>query len=145
MKPVLLLPLLCFLVACANTQNGVSSDATASTTKKNTPTKSAAKLAGVYFASLPCPDCGSVRVNLMLDANNRYDKSEEITSTQAIYFESGQWRQKNGQILLLPDQMDSNEVSTIRLFRHDGNGLMLLDENGKDYTANSSRYRFEKK
>ncbi len=48
-------------------------------------------LSGLYFARLPCPECGSVRVNLILEANGSYDKTEEFKDNDDVYFESGTW------------------------------------------------------
>lgn len=149
LKNYWLLSLLFGLLACASTQDTPESQT--KITDKKTAAKPVAKpiktadLIGLYLANLPCPNCGSVRVNLVLEADNRYDKSEEVTHGQDIYFETGQWVQKNGHIHLLPDDISADTVSTIRHFRYDGKTLILLDENGKDYTGNSARYRFQKK
>lgn len=145
MKNTLFLVLLLGLVACASTQNGLQKNAATTTQTSKSNTIDVSTLPGLYIANLPCPDCGSVRVNLLLEADKRYDKSEETTNDQNIYFETGQWLQKNGKIHLIPDSTESKNMSSIRLFRHDGKALILLNENGKDYTTNATRYRFDKK
>lgn len=140
MKHYLLLPLFAGLLACTSTQN-----AGTATANKTVTTASIAELAGLYYARLPCPDCGGVRVNLLLEADSRYDKSEEITDSQDIYFETGQWQYKDGNVLLTPDANDKETVSTIRWFRYDGTALILLNEDGKNYSGKPARYRFVKK
>ncbi len=138
--------LLLLLLGCANTQND-----TQAIDKPSDEIIDINQLPGLYLANLPCPNCGSVRVNLLLEADNRYDKTEEITSDQTIYFESGRWQVNGAQLKLLPDaavaddNAESDAVSTIRWFRYDGQALILLDENGKTYPGNAERYRFEKK
>ncbi len=138
--------LLLLLLGCASTQNDPQA-----ADKPSDNTIDISQLPGLYLANLPCPDCGSVRVNLLLEADNRYDKSEEITSDQTIYFESGRWQVDGAQLKLLPDatvaddSVANDAVSTIRWFRHDGQALILLDENGKPYPGDAERYRFEKK
>ncbi len=143
--PALSSLLLLLLLGCASTPNDPQA-----ADKPKDETIDISQLPGLYLANLPCPDCGSVRVNLLLEADNSYDKSEEITSDQTIYFESGRWQVNGEQLKLLPDAVaddnaESDAVSTIRWFRYDGQALILLDENGKPYPGDAERYRFEKK
>lgn len=133
-----------------------SKKATAKNTNKNTKAvKPAPKskgqpapkaLPGVYFARLPCPGCSSVRVNLVLEANNRYDKAEEYLSSNEIFFENGHWRFNKGRIELIPvTSSDTATESTMRYFRYDKGALTLLKADGKPYPGSQKDYRFKKK
>lgn len=102
-------------------------------------------LSGLYFARLPCPECGSVRVNLILEANGSYDKTEEFKDNDDVYFESGTWTLQNGTVVLSPTANGQQMQSTIRFFRLQGNDLILTTQEGEPYPGNSDDYRFKKK
>lgn len=106
----------------------------------------AKQLAGLYFARLPCPNCGRVRINLSLEANQTYDKTEEYLQSNEIFFETGNWVMNNAQLTLIPTEADAiGTQSTIRYFHFENGTLRLVKQNGKPYPGKTSDYLFKKK
>lgn len=58
-------------------------------------------LAGTYYARIKHSECGSLRVNIVIEANQAYEKMIEcMRSDDEPFYETGQWQQTDNAIVL---------------------------------------------
>lgn len=128
------------LAGCTTSQNTAN-------TQKMVNTKTAS-LSGTYFANLPCKDCTGVMVDLVLESNQHYSMIAYPNNSQIEYADTGTWQTTNGQIILRshnPDNKASLTSHIRRLAIQTNKQLTLLNNQGKTYQKDASRYIFEKK
>lgn len=135
---------LLLLAGCVSTDD--ATDTTAEQTTQAATETISQTPEGTYYANLPCKDCRSMRVDLVLDADGQYEKMVEYSGTnEEPIYESGQWMMKEKTITLTSSKPHATQP-IIQSFMRDKNHLILLDKSGKPYPAKlAKRYRFKKK
>lgn len=146
MKPIYLFAAVVFLGGCSWLPFGKSDDTTddvgdevqavtSETTEAgdkavNNAAKSGTKtpLGGTYFAKIKHSECGSLRVNIVLESNQTYEKVIECMRGESDpYYENGQWLQADNAIMLeSPQPIETTPPMTRLLLK--GNALQLADE-----------------
>lgn len=86
---------------------------------------SPASLLGTYYTKFSHSECGSLRVNLVLDMQQYYEKVVECLNGNApTSYESGKWLKQGITITLHPDEA-LNTTPAMLTFIEDVDGLIL--------------------
>lgn len=88
-------------------------------------------LAGTYYARIKHSECGSLRVNIVIEANQAYEKVIECMRSDAEpFYETGQWQQTDEAIVLQAVQ-PVETTPEINRFTFKENKLQLSVPTGK--------------